>query len=44
MWQDAALTQAFLTLSEVLGHLDLLLEAGRIVERRADERVWYEAV
>ena len=28
MWGRVALTQAFLTLSEVLGHLDLLLEDG----------------
>ncbi len=32
MWGEIALTQAFLTLSEVLGHLDLLLADGRIVE------------
>jgi hypothetical protein len=27
-----AVTQAFLTLSEVLGHVDLLLERGEVVE------------
>lgn len=31
-WGAVAITQAFTTLSEVLGHLDLLLEAGAIVE------------
>ncbi len=35
MWGNASLTQAFLTLSEVLGHLDLLLERGEA--RRVDE-------
>ena len=35
MWGTASLTQAFLTLSEVLGHLDLLLERGEA--RRLDE-------
>jgi glyoxylase-like metal-dependent hydrolase (beta-lactamase superfamily II) len=35
MWGDVAVTQAYLTLSEVLGHADLLLERGEIVE---DER------
>jgi glyoxylase-like metal-dependent hydrolase (beta-lactamase superfamily II) len=32
MWGNIAVTQAFLTLSEVLGHLDLLLSEGRIAE------------
>jgi glyoxylase-like metal-dependent hydrolase (beta-lactamase superfamily II) len=32
LWGDVALTQAFLTLSEVLGHLDLLAERGEVVE------------
>ena len=31
LWGPAALTQAFLTLSEVLGHLDLLVERGEVV-------------
>ena len=35
MWGTASLTQAFLTISEVLGHLDLLLERGEA--RRLDE-------
>lgn len=34
-WGEVAITQAFLTLSEVLGHLDLLLADGRIVEDRS---------
>jgi glyoxylase-like metal-dependent hydrolase (beta-lactamase superfamily II) len=30
MWGNVAVTQAFLTLSEVLGHVDLLIDAGRV--------------
>jgi glyoxylase-like metal-dependent hydrolase (beta-lactamase superfamily II) len=36
LWGNVAVTQAFLTLSEVLGHVDLLIEEGRAVERSAD--------
>jgi glyoxylase-like metal-dependent hydrolase (beta-lactamase superfamily II) len=32
MWGNVAVTQAYLTLSEVLGHLDLLVEGGQAVE------------
>jgi glyoxylase-like metal-dependent hydrolase (beta-lactamase superfamily II) len=32
LWGHVAVTEAFLTTSEVLGHLDLLLQAGEIVE------------
>jgi glyoxylase-like metal-dependent hydrolase (beta-lactamase superfamily II) len=32
MWGNVAVTQAFLTISEVLGHLDLLLEEGSVAE------------
>jgi glyoxylase-like metal-dependent hydrolase (beta-lactamase superfamily II) len=32
MWGKVAVTQAYLTLSEVLGHMDLLLEDGRAEE------------
>ena len=32
MWGNVAVTQAFLTVSEVLGHLDLLLADGRVAE------------
>ncbi len=38
------MTQAFLTLSEVLGHTDLLLNEGRVVEvDDGDGRVHFEA-
>jgi glyoxylase-like metal-dependent hydrolase (beta-lactamase superfamily II) len=33
MWGNVAVTQAFLTLSEVLGHVDLLAERGEVAER-----------
>ena len=36
MWGNVAVTQAYLTLSEVLGHVDLLLDAGRVTETESD--------
>jgi glyoxylase-like metal-dependent hydrolase (beta-lactamase superfamily II) len=36
LWGNVAVTQAYLTLSEVLGHVDLLLEDGRVVEHEDD--------
>ena len=36
MWGNVAVTQAYLTLSEVLGHIDLLLERGEVVEVEDD--------
>jgi glyoxylase-like metal-dependent hydrolase (beta-lactamase superfamily II) len=44
MWGNVAVTQAFLTLSEVLGHVDLLLDAGRVAEVERDGVVGFEAV
>lgn len=44
MWGNVAVTQAYLTLSEVLGHLDLLLAAGRAVEQERDGSAVFEAV
>jgi glyoxylase-like metal-dependent hydrolase (beta-lactamase superfamily II) len=32
LWEDVAVSQAFLTLSEVLGHVDLLINDGHVVE------------
>ena len=32
LWGNVAVTQAYLTLSEVLGHMDLLVDDGRVVE------------
>jgi glyoxylase-like metal-dependent hydrolase (beta-lactamase superfamily II) len=36
MWGNIAVTQAYLTLSEVLGHIDLLAERGQVVEVEDD--------
>jgi glyoxylase-like metal-dependent hydrolase (beta-lactamase superfamily II) len=36
MWGNVAVTQAYLTLSEVLGHIDLLLERGEVREVEHD--------
>jgi glyoxylase-like metal-dependent hydrolase (beta-lactamase superfamily II) len=44
MWGNVALTQAYLTLSEVLGHLDLLLREGLVRELGTDAVVRFEAV
>jgi glyoxylase-like metal-dependent hydrolase (beta-lactamase superfamily II) len=43
MWGNVAVTQAFLTLSEVLGHIDLLLERGEVVEVEEDGVVRFAA-
>ncbi len=43
LFGDVAVTQAYLTLSEVLGHVDLLLEDGRVRELERDEVVYFEA-
>ena len=39
MWGNVAVTQAYLTLSEVLGHVDLLLVRGEVIEERDGEGV-----
>jgi hypothetical protein len=39
MWGNVAVTQAFLTLSEVLGHVDVLLNEGSAVERVGEDGV-----
>src|SRR3954447_8810439 len=43
MWGNVAVTQAYLTLSEVLGHTDLLVNDGRVREVEADGVVHFEA-
>jgi len=43
MWGNVAVTQAFLTLSEVLGHVDLLIDEGRVGERKASGVTSFEA-
>lgn len=44
LWGNIAVTQAYLTLSEVLGHIDLLLNAGRVREVEQDGGVLFENV
>ena len=43
LWGNIAVTQAYLTLSEVLGHVDLLLNDGRVREVKRDGLSLYEA-
>jgi glyoxylase-like metal-dependent hydrolase (beta-lactamase superfamily II) len=43
MWGNVAVTQAYLTLSEVLGHLDLLVESEQAAERESDGESVFEA-
>jgi glyoxylase-like metal-dependent hydrolase (beta-lactamase superfamily II) len=43
LWGNIAVTQAYLTLSEVLGHVDLLLNDGRVRELRRDGMSKFEA-
>jgi glyoxylase-like metal-dependent hydrolase (beta-lactamase superfamily II) len=43
LWGNIAVTQAYLTLSEVLGHVDLLLSERRIVEQESDGVVRFVA-
>ncbi|HEY2142571.1 MAG TPA: MBL fold metallo-hydrolase [Solirubrobacteraceae bacterium] len=42
LWGNVAVTQAYLTLSEVLGHVDLLLADGRVRETTRDGIVHFE--
>ena len=44
LWGNIAVTQAYLTLSEVLGHTDLLRSEGRVTEVEDDGVVRFEAV
>jgi glyoxylase-like metal-dependent hydrolase (beta-lactamase superfamily II) len=43
LWGNIAVTQAYLTLSEVLGHVDLLLNDGRAREIKRDGLSLFEA-
>ena len=43
IWGNVAVTQAFLTLSEILGHVDLLLDEGRVEEHESDGVVHFAA-
>ncbi len=44
IWGNVAVTQAYLTLSEIIGHVDLLLDEGRVAEASDGEVIRYEAV
>jgi glyoxylase-like metal-dependent hydrolase (beta-lactamase superfamily II) len=44
LWGNIAVTQAFLTTSEVLGHLDLLINEGRVREVSENGLLRYEAI
>jgi glyoxylase-like metal-dependent hydrolase (beta-lactamase superfamily II) len=44
LWGNIAVTQAYLTLSEVLGHTDLLLGEGRVREVEDGETVRFESI
>jgi glyoxylase-like metal-dependent hydrolase (beta-lactamase superfamily II) len=44
LWGNVAVTQAFLTLSEVVGHLDLLIERGRVEEIESGGLVRFKAL
>ena len=44
MWGNVAVTQAFLTISEVLGHLDILLAEGAVEELAGDEVSTFRAL
>jgi glyoxylase-like metal-dependent hydrolase (beta-lactamase superfamily II) len=44
LWGTVAVTQAFLTLSEVLGHVDLLLERDEVAEHESGGVIRFQAV
>ena len=44
LWGNVAVTQAYLTLSEVLGHVDLLVERGEVVEHETGGVIRFQAV
>ena len=43
MWGNVAVSQAYLTASEVLGHLDLLMKAGQASETEAEGVALFQA-
>jgi glyoxylase-like metal-dependent hydrolase (beta-lactamase superfamily II) len=44
LWGNVAVTQAYLTLSETLGHMDLLVDDGQVAEIEEDGVVRFAAV
>lgn len=43
LWGNVAVTQAYLTISEVLGHVDLLLQSGAVSESEQDGVAQFQA-
>ena len=43
MWGNVAVTQAYLTISEVLGHMDLLVAESRAIEVADGEVIRFQA-
>jgi hypothetical protein len=43
LWGNIAVTQAYLTLSEVLGHVDVLIDEGRVQEVEREGVAIFEA-
>jgi len=41
LWGNVAVTQAYLTLSEALGHVDVLISEGRVAEHFDDDGIAY---
>ena len=44
MWGNVAVTQAYLTISEIIGHLDLLVSDGRAAEDASEPVTRFHAV
>ena len=44
LWRHVPVTQAYLVLSEALGHLDLLEQQGRVAQRESGGVVLYRAI
>jgi glyoxylase-like metal-dependent hydrolase (beta-lactamase superfamily II) len=44
LFGNVAVTQAYLTLSEILGHTDILLEEGRVREDERNDVAYFEAI
>ncbi len=44
LWGNVAVTQAYLTLSEVLGHVDMLVERDQVVEHETGGVIRFKAV
>ena len=42
IWGNVAVTQAFLTLSEVIGHIDILMDDGRVEETEDNGKITYQ--